>query len=427
MENRKYTIVMISDHPLASSGVGTQTKYIIQKMLDSGKFRIISLAGMKEVRDQRLQKIKEWGDDVVIIPTEGYGNPEILRQIIAAESPDALWLMTDPRFYEWLFAMEHEVRKSMPILYNAIWDNPPAPKYNIPHYSSCDFIGCISKVTKQVVDELGFGDRSEYIPHGVPADDFKILHNKTERELKIEYFGVDHKDSFVLFYNSRNALRKRTGNVIMAFKEFRDSLPEEERDKVLLFMHTPPDDPEGQDLHVIRRDFDLRGSLKFSDKKVPPHIMNEFYNLSQVTVSMSSEEGFGLSVLESLMTGTPVICTKTGGMQDQVIDPDTGEEFGFCMEAQARSLIGSQRTPYLWQHHLDPSAVAEKFKVLYDEWVADPIGYKEKFAGTRARESMIRRFNLDTITERWVEKFEEEILKFESKQNKQRTFDTLTI
>lgn len=412
---KKYTLVTISDHPLAHSGVGIQMKYIIEKLVSTGKFRVISIAAAIKHADYRPQKVSEWGDDVIIVPCDGYGNPDLLRKIMATENPDGLFIFTDPRFYDWLWNMEHEVRQQMPIIYNTIWDNYPAPKYNKSFYESCDFLGCINKVVYNIACELGFRDKAKYIPHGVPKEQFKILYDKTPEKLKLQFLGDEHKDSFLVFYNSRNAMRKRTGNVMMAFKEFRDGLPEAERDKAVMIMHTPPKDPEGQDLYVLVRDFGFGSSVRFSEAKLAPEVMAELYNASNVTISMSSEEGFGLSVLESLMCGTPVVCTKTGGMQDQIIDSETGDVFGFCVEPQARSLIGSQVTPYIWSDHFDPSVAAQKLRELYDSWKENKEEYKSKWAGEKARESMLRRFDLDTVKQTWHDEIVRTIDEFKAR------------
>lgn len=413
----KKTIVTISDHPCASSGVGLQTRYIIDHLVKTGKYRIISIAAAIRHDDYRLQKVENWGDDVIIVPCDGYGNQGLMRQIMDNEYPDALWIMTDPRFYQWLFTMEHEIRSQMPILYNTIWDNYPPPRYNSSYYGSVNFLGCINKLTLDCVKKLGYGDIAKYIPHGVPKDEFKILYDKTSTKLKVQFMGEDAKDCFVLFYNSRNALRKRTGNVMMAFKHFRDNLPEEERKNVILLMHTPPKDPEGQDLYALVQDFDLKNSVRFSPGKVPPQVMCELYNCADVTVSLSSEEGFGLSILESLMCGTPVVCTRTGGMQDQAIDED-GTEYGFCVEPDARSLIGSQVTPYIWSDHVDPKTAAEKFKILYDDWKKDKDEYKNRWAGEKSRESALKRFNLEEVQKTWEEEIERVIEEFKSSERK---------
>lgn len=416
-EKKKYTIVTISDHPMAQSGVGIQTRYIIDHLVRSGDFRVIAIGAAIKHDDYRLQKTEEWGDDVVIVPCDGYGEPNLLRQIIDAEKPDALWIMTDPRFYQWLFAMEGEIRLQMPILYNTIWDNYPAPQYNKIYYSSVDFLGCINKLTLDIVQQLGYGDKAKYIPHGVPSEEFKILYDKNPSKLKMQFLGEENKNSFVLFYNSRNAMRKRTGNVVMAFKKFRDNLPEEERKNVVLLMHTPPKDHEGQDLYMILRDFDLVGSVRFSDKKLSADVMCELYNMSDVTVSLSSEEGFGLCVLESLMCGTPVIATKTGGMQDQLIDDD-GTVYGFALEPDAKSLIGSQVTPYIWSDHVDPKTAAKNMNSLYEDWKSDKGGYKNRWAGEKARESMLRRFNLEDVKSSWEKEIRRVINEFKNKERR---------
>lgn len=413
----KYKIVMISDHPLSFSGVGLQSRYIMDHLVKTGKFKIISIAAAMKHQDYRPQKVDEWGDDAIIIPCDGYGNPSLLRQIMDAESPDAIWIMTDPRFYEWLFTIENEVHQQMPILWNTIWDNYPAPQYNKAFYESADFLGCINKLTYDICCELGFKNKARYIPHGVPEEEFKILHDKTPEKLKIQFFGEEHKDSFVLFYNSRNAMRKRTGNVIMAFKHFRENLPEEEKNKAILLMHTPPKDHEGQDLYMIIRDFGLQNFVRFSEKKIPTEVLTELYNMSNLTISLSSEEGFGLCVIESLMCGTPVIATKTGGMQDQLID-EGDKEYGICISPDARSLIGSQQTPYIWSDHVDPETASRHIKTLYDSWKQDPVGYKEKWAGEKARASMLKRFNLDMVKKTWELEIIRVIEEFRAKNRK---------
>ena len=63
---------------------------------------------------------KESGIDdssVTIYPIDGYGDPILLRNMINIEKPDAIMLITDPRYFEYLFSMENEIRKHIPIIY----------------------------------------------------------------------------------------------------------------------------------------------------------------------------------------------------------------------------------------------------------------------------------------------------------------------
>ena len=45
MIDKKIKVLTISDHPLSPSGVGTQTKNVIEALLESGMFEVFSLAG----------------------------------------------------------------------------------------------------------------------------------------------------------------------------------------------------------------------------------------------------------------------------------------------------------------------------------------------------------------------------------------------
>ena len=60
---------------------------------------------------------------------------------------DALFLITDPRYFTFIFNMEQEIRKQIPITYLNIWDDYPAPMYNKPFYEACDLLMGISKQT----------------------------------------------------------------------------------------------------------------------------------------------------------------------------------------------------------------------------------------------------------------------------------------
>ena len=127
MPDKKIKILTLSDHPLLPSGVGTQTKYVIQALLNTGKFQVLSLGGAIKHPDYTPAKTEEHGDDWIIVPVDGYGNQEQIRQYMNSYKPDILYFMTDPRFYDWLWQMEDEIRENIPMVYYHVWDNYPAP------------------------------------------------------------------------------------------------------------------------------------------------------------------------------------------------------------------------------------------------------------------------------------------------------------
>lgn len=403
----KYKILTISDHPLVSSGVGTQTKYILEHLLRTGKYQIRSLGGALKHQDFRPQKLQEYEDDWIIFPIEGYGNPQVIRELLDYEKPDALWVMTDPRFFTWLFDMSDEIRdRNIPFFYYHVWDEFPVPEYNKRYYMSCDYIGCISKVTNTIVKELGHPN-FDYIPHAVDGAVFKPISQEDRKKLKKEVLGK-HSDKFVYFYNSRNARRKMTSDVVRFFKETLDAVGE---DKVFMFMHTDPRDPEGANLLALCDKLGLTpDNITFNPSRIPPEKMAELYNIADTTVCLSNNEGFGLSSLESLMCGTPVISVKTGGLQDQNVDPETGEEFGVSITPKTNSYTGSQQIPYIRDCRCTDedmlNAYLKMFNMPEEERVA--LGMK----GYEFAKKNFPLYGPGSMTEKWEKVIEKEIKQF---------------
>ena len=134
----KKKILVLSDHPLSPSGVGTQTRYMIEALLKTGRYSFICLGGAMKHNDYQPQRVSPYEEDWIIYPVDGYGSHEIIRSVMQKERPDALWFMTDPRFYGWLWEIENEVRANIPMIYYHVWDNFPAPSFNGVFYRSTD-------------------------------------------------------------------------------------------------------------------------------------------------------------------------------------------------------------------------------------------------------------------------------------------------
>ena len=83
--SKKIKVLTISDHPLSPSGVGTQTSYVCEALLKSGRFEIISLGGAIKHNDYSGVTVDPWGESWRIIPVDGYGNQEMIRSIIRNE------------------------------------------------------------------------------------------------------------------------------------------------------------------------------------------------------------------------------------------------------------------------------------------------------------------------------------------------------
>ena len=391
MENKKTKVLIISDHPMAPSGVGTQTKYVIDALLATGRYQILALGGAVKHHDYSPQRTEEHGNDFIILPVDGYGTQDMVRSILWNEKPDILWFMTDPRFYEWLWDMENEIRPLVPMVYYHVWDNTPYPEYNKKYYNSTDVIVAISKLTKDVVENVTPDLEQYYLPHAVAPTVFRKASGEA-----VEGFKEDNSltGKFTFFWNNRNARRKQTGSLVWWFNEFAEKVGPE---NVRLIMHTDPLDPNGQDLNMILNHIGATdGRIMLSTQKHPPEFLSMFYNSADCTINISDAEGFGLATLESLSCETPIIVNMTGGLQEQVTD---GEEwFGIGIEPASKAIIGSQQVPYIYEDRISKEDFIDALTKMYNM----PKEERDEM-GRKGAEYVRKNYNFEEFGKKWVE------------------------
>ena len=118
----KRKILLLSDDLRMSSGVGVMSREIVMGTIDT--FDWVQVGGAIKHPDKG--KIFDLSDSMVeetgvedayckVYPIDGYGSQEIVRELIEIEKPDAIMIYTDPRFWIWLYEMEHELRQEIPI------------------------------------------------------------------------------------------------------------------------------------------------------------------------------------------------------------------------------------------------------------------------------------------------------------------------
>ena len=406
--SEKKKIFVLADHPFTPSGVGTQTRYFIESLLKTNRYQFICFGGAIKHQDYQPMQTKEWGDDWIIYPVNGYGNQDLVRSVMQTHRPDLVWFMTDPRFWTWLWAMDNEIRVNAPMVYHHVWDNTPYPMYNKGYYSSNDKIVCISKVTHDIVQNVAPEVDSTYLPHAVNGEIFKKVSSDIIKKFREDTMpGSD--DKTVFFWNNRNARRKQAGTLIWWFKEFLDRVG---HDKATLLMHTDPKDVHGQDLNVILKDLNMdQGQVKFSVNKMPPENLALVYNMVDCTVNISDAEGFGLGTLESLSCGTPIIVNMTGGLQEQVTD---GEKwFGVGIEPSSKSIIGSQDVPYIFEDRINKDDFINALVKIHE------MSKEERESlGELGIEHVRNNYNFETFSSDWVNTIDETIEKHGSWENR---------
>jgi len=265
-----------------------------------------------------------------------------------------------------------------------------------------------------------------YVPHGIDQTIFKSV--DVPEDFKKKVFGKK-EFKFVLFWMNRNIKRKQPSDVIWAYSKFVDTLPEKDRSSVCLIMHTNPVDQNGTDLPAVKQAICPNYEVIFSTERVNQETLNYLYNLSDVTINIAGNEGFGLTTAESIMTGTPTIQTVTGGLQDQCgftrevvvadgVTPqyrfekftaDDYKEIGSLHEfrkwegkvqhgewvqpiwPRVQTMVGSVATPYIIDDKVDIHDVVEAIKYWYNKTPTE-----RKVAGNQGREWMLKEGGLST-------------------------------
>ena len=391
--SEKKKIFVLADHPFTPSGVGSQTKYFCEALLNTGRYSFICFGGAIKHQNYNPMRTEEYGDDWIIFPVDGYGNQDQVRSILRNHKPDLLWFMTDPRFWTWLWDIDNEIRTHIPMIYHHVWDNFPAPMFNKGYYTSNDKIVCISKVTHEIVKEVAPEVDSCYLPHAVNDEIFYPLDKEKIQKFKKESMPVA-EDKFVFFWNNRNARRKQSGTLIYWFKEFLDRVG---HDKATLLMHTDPFDVHGQNLNVIIQHLGIdKGQVLLSTQKTPAESLAQIYNAVDCTINISDAEGFGLATLESLSCGTPIIVNMTGGLQEQVTDGENW--FGIGIDPSSKAIIGSQDVPYIYEDRLNKRDFINALKKMYNM----PQEERDKL-GKAGRDHVMNNYNFKKYGEQWVD------------------------
>lgn len=391
-------VLLLADDLRYPSGIGTMSKEIV--LGTAGYFNWVQVAaGINHHEAGKVVDISKMVNEetglsdssVILYPNNGYGNMQLVRELMNKEHPDAIFIFTDPRYWIWLFQAERELRTQVPIIYLNIWDDLPYPIWNKPYYESCDGLFAISKQTYNI-NKVVLGEEAKnkvigYIPHGVSTQ-FKPVDPEDSdlKAFKQKVFGSIEPE-FTLLYNARNLGRKRVSDIILAWNDFCKHIGRSKATKCHLLMHTDIVDNAGTDLGAVYKDLcEPWVNVTFITQKLTTKELNYLYNLSDGVILISSNEGWGLSLTEAIMAGKMIIANVSGGMQDQMRFADNNGnwinftktfpsnhtkmfkshgEWAIPIFPVSRSLCGSPTTPYIFDDRVAIEDIADAIHSLY--------------------------------------------------------------
>ena len=384
-KDQRKTILFLADDCRLPSGIGTMTKELIIGTAHIYNYIHVG-AGLNHPEAGKILDLsqdinKETGIDdssVLLYPYNGYGDPDLIRMLLQRHKIDAIMHFTDPRYWIWLYQMSAEIRQNIPIFYYHIWDDLPAPHYNKPYYESCDLLMGISKqsvnISKLVLGEGNWVDlngiptvdslqshkpKTSYVPHGINT---KYFFPVDKNDSKLQQFRnrlfKGEEVEYAILHNNRNIRRKMTSDLILAYKLFCDKLGDKAA-KTRLVLHTDPVDENGTDLYAIINTLapNCKNRIIFDTAKHSAEDLNYLYNACDTVVNIASNEGWGLSSTEGLLTGRTLINNVTGGLQDQCRFEDENGAWIEFNEDFASNHTGKYKKCGVWVKPVFPSGI----------------------------------------------------------------------
>jgi glycosyltransferase involved in cell wall biosynthesis len=126
-------------------------------------------------------------------------------------------------------------------------------------------------------------------------------------------------------------------------------------------------------------------------------MLNRLYNLADVCVNVSYNEGFGLCIGESQLAQTPVIATATGGMTEQLTDEQNNKEVGILLQPDVQHLFGVPGGTYVYQDFVAIDKIVDAFEYTYNLKQNNKLGE----LGKEARELTKSKYNIKDTISKW--------------------------
>lgn len=332
----KIKLLFYGDAPTVATGFGTVTRNILTGLHNTGKYDI-SVLGVNYWGDPHPYPFPIW--PVGIGSKDPYGRQRAFDMMARDLDFDVLFLFQDA------FILQSLMQGGLPKLKQAK-NFVSVGYYPVDGVPKKEWIDCMNMLDTPVTyTEFGkresilacpeIADKLQVVPHGINAEDFFPLPEDVTANFRKQYFA-HHAEKFIVTNVNRNQQRKDIPRTLAAFKEFKRRRPNS-----ILYLHMAAQD-QGWNLNevikgmglVLGEDVLMPGNNFGPNKGYPIDIVNQIYNASDVVISTTVGEGWGLSTVEAMATRTPLLFPNNTALTEIIGE---NEERGY--------LVGSGATP----------------------------------------------------------------------------------
>lgn len=330
--NSKIRILFYGDAPTVATGFGTVSRNILMGLHKTGRYDI-KVLGVNYWGDPHPYPFPIW--PVGIGSRDPYGRQRCFDMMVKDFDFDVLFLFQDSFILESFMAQGlpklHQLKNFVTVGYYPI-DGVPKKKW-VDCMNLFDVPVTYTEFGKQesILAVPDIADRIRVVPHGVNTKDFYPLSKDAALNFRKHYFGP-HADKFIITNVNRNQQRKDIPRTMLAFKEFKKLRPNS-----VLYLHMAANDQGWNIPEVVQgvglrlnEDVLLPGGNFGPNQGFPIDVVNGLYNASDVVVSTTLGEGWGLSSVEAMACKTPIIFPNNTALSEIV-----GEDRGWLVDSGA--------------------------------------------------------------------------------------------
>jgi len=317
---KKIKVLAYCDSPTCATGFGTVSRNIFEGLYKTGRYDI-DILGINYWGDPHNFPYRVWptGTNAEKDP---YGRKKVCGMIPRMEY-DLLFFLQDTFILDFLPELipylQGKGRKFKSICYFPV-DGVPKSNW-VNNINAVDYPVAYSQFgLKEAKHALPALKETRTVPHGANTKDFFPLPEEDVKAFRAQYLGPQ-ADKFVFTNLNRNQQRKDIPRTIQAFVEFRKEVPES-----VLYLHMAQKD-QGWDLPEVVRAYGLnpKEDVIFPEnfgpnQGYPLQIVNMIYNMSDVVLSTTLGEGWGLSWIEAMATKTPIIMPENTALVENITE-----------------------------------------------------------------------------------------------------------
>jgi N-acetyl-alpha-D-glucosaminyl L-malate synthase BshA len=174
-----------------------------------------------------------------------------------------------------------------------------------------DGVTAVSEFLKiKTQSQYGINKDIRVIPNFINLNIYKKIDNKETQCLRERFSKNGEK---IIIHTSNFRPLKRVDDAVKIFKKIRDQIPA----KLLLI----GDGPERSKCEHLAKDLGIDADVKFYGEQ---ESFVEILSVADLFLMPSQSESFGLSALEAMACGVPVVSSNAGGLPELNLHRETG-------------------------------------------------------------------------------------------------------